>query len=642
MAPLIREWELPETVHANYSVERQNLPGIPEFSDKRIPLLSSLNVFVGPTNSGKSRLLRSWFAKEQPNCIPGFGAMGDLYESQIQLRDFFEDGDDPSVSWLIMLKDIPCILFDSFPCDYPGWSVYRVKTQDRPLGLRNSEFKTKRGKKLNKLTGRYRKNIHKLTDAIADKSENWPRLAYIPILRSLRILDTVDHLGVRTHKDYFSVGRSDEIFGADRAKDIESHLKRQIITGQDYYALVRSHLLGQLADRRRIAEYEKFLGERFFNSKPIALIPFEDNAGNQDALHIKIGDARERPIHEVGDGISQIVLLTLPMFLLGDKPTIFVIEEPEMHLHMGLQRLLVEFILDGPHHENRQVFVTTHSQQFLDMTLETSDISVYRLTSELPELKDDVIETDPNFTIKLVSDDRRPLLRELGIHNSSVLLANCTIWVEGITDRLYIRHFLKLYLETLSPDQARYLEDIHFSFVEYGGANMVHWSIAADDDEEAINVAYLCSSGFLICDSDGAAWKDDRAQRLQTKLGDRFLRLPVREIENLLSEKTILDVVRDYEEREDREEIEPCGEFGQELIDAPIGEYIEAVFFDDDNPSCRKSKSGHPYMAESGTIKDKDGFCRKAIRHLKAYDELTPHAQDVVKKIYEFIHSHQQ
>ena len=70
------------------------------------------------------------------------------------------------------------------------------------------------------------------------------------------------------------------------------------------------------------------------------------------------------------------------------------------------------------------------------------------------------------------------LLKELGVQNSSVFLTNATIWVEGITDRLYLRAYMKKYLSELkrsdtSKDKEKFLkysqlkEDIHYSFVEY-------------------------------------------------------------------------------------------------------------------------------------------------------------------------------
>src|SRR6266481_5930628 len=65
--------------------------------------------------------------------------------------------------------------------------------------------------------------------------------------------------------------------------------------------------------------------------------------------------------------------------------------------------------------------------------------------------------------------------------NSSVFLSNSTIWVEGITDRRYVSHYLDLYQNHLRDESEanslsaprRYRQDLHYSFVEYAGATLL-------------------------------------------------------------------------------------------------------------------------------------------------------------------------
>ena len=89
----------------------------------------------------------------------------------------------------------------------------------------------------------------------------------------------------------------------------------------------------------------------------------------------------------------------------------------------------------------------------------------------------------------------------LGVQNSSVFLSNCTIWVEGITDRHYVKHFLDLHKKENKddPDICDFNEDYHYSFVEYGGNNITHWSFL-DKEETPINVEKLCGRLFLLAD----------------------------------------------------------------------------------------------------------------------------------------------
>ncbi|MCY3010910.1 MAG: hypothetical protein NTY42_13840 [Planctomycetota bacterium] len=122
-------------------------------------------------------------------------------------------------------------------------------------------------------------------------------------------------------------------------------------------------------------------------------------------------------------------------------------------------------------------------------------------------------------------------MKHIGVRPSSVIFANCIIWVEGITDRLYFSRIVEFVLK----QQGRtYTENLHYAFVEYDGGNITHWSFL---DEDGIDVERLCARLLFIADQDSE--KDERHQKLAENLGDRFILLPVRESENLLTPKVI-------------------------------------------------------------------------------------------------------
>jgi predicted ATP-dependent endonuclease of OLD family len=152
------------------------------------------------------------------------------------------------------------------------------------------------------------------------------------------------------------------------------------------------------------------------------------------------------------------------------------IEEPEKLLHPGLQRRLIETLMKQEGFENYQYFMTTHSNHFLDITLDFPEISIYTLTKKIDEGAHD--EKDSKFLIENLKHGDTSVLELLGVRDSSVFLSNCTIWVEGITDRLYFRHYLNLYFDNLSKNNnsARFKEDFHYSFVKYSGGIIAHWS----------------------------------------------------------------------------------------------------------------------------------------------------------------------
>ncbi|MCP5768268.1 ATP-binding protein, partial [Klebsiella pneumoniae] len=76
----------------------------------------------------------------------------------------------------------------------------------------------------------------------------------------------------------------------------------------------------------------------------------------QDVVNIKIGEDKQRPIYELGDGLQQAIILTYETYMKeydedGNKQTYaFFIEEPELHMHAGMVRQLMNFYLNETDH----------------------------------------------------------------------------------------------------------------------------------------------------------------------------------------------------------------------------------------------------------------------------------------------------
>ncbi|QDU76619.1 hypothetical protein Pan97_36720 [Bremerella volcania] len=396
-----------------------------------------------------------------------------------------------------------------------------------------------------------------------------------------------------------------------------------IITGLDFYDVLTDRLLGSLQDREFIREYQEYLSQTFFQNAPVALIPRRDH----DTVNIKVGNEKERPVQSLGDGLQQLIILTLPIFEHRDTPLFLFIEEPDLFLHPGYQRVLIDAILNEP---DRQlyVFVTTHSSQFLDITISENDCSIFRC-SKLVSV-DDGLEHDPRFFVDNASSGDYELLKHLGVRPSSVMFSNCTIWVEGITDRLYFSKYVELLLK---KQGFNYIENLHYSFVEYGGGNITHWSFL---DEDGIDVERLCAKLILISDKDEG--KDDRHDKLAEKLGDRFVRLKVRESENLLTPSVIEAVIRSYED--DGIELKPFKQ--SDYATRYLGRFIDKHILVDMTTSKRYGKLGTSYEDKSGTIKAKVPFCRKALCEINTLNDMSSDAYELASKICDFIAAENQ
>lgn len=608
--------------------------------------LSKVNIFVGANNSGKSRFLRGTFSskgvlnfsppKELVNVEEYYRTVINFMEdlrSNLRKHQFIKGIGDITVEFLdkriINLQKEPLLkegedLFRSFYQVIDEINTLNVGSVITHRGGRLSVSQEAINDLIDKLKGiaqLYQSEISKINYSSKGYIVDFKRV-YIPTLRGLRgykdtIQDNKDIYTERTQKDYFE----------NLSDSLEIH------TGLNLYDEITDMLLGNVQQRHNMVEFQKFLGRSFFENQPVTITPVR----HSDVIKVKIGTEAEKDISDLGDGIQSLIILTFPLFkFLGENLLLFI-EEPELYLHPGMQRKFIEIIMDEQfaHH---QFFFTTHSNHFLDMTLDMDRVSVYKFKKKLGEHSGNVTEEiDATFSIKNVSNEDGSVLQELGVKNSAVLLSNCTIWVEGITDRFYIRRFLKI-LQESNSNLKQFKEDIHYSFVEYSGGNITHWSfldedeIESDEGHASMNAEKICSTLFLISDKDGEK-KKPRQDKLKAVLGDRYYCLDCKEIENILSPDTIKGVIATYE-NEKLDHLKKLDFTQEDYRNRYLGEYIDKELL----PKGTRKRQGK-YSANSGTITNKLEFCKRAIKHIDSYEKLSKDAKDLTEAIYEFIRS---
>lgn len=614
MGYYIKEISLNASRYTNYKMYGEE--------EKVMSNLSKINILVGKNNSGKSRLLRLLLSEKELLFTPANFNLKKLSELFDEFREsllslFKKHGIDGfGKLQKESIENIPSYRFikdgENYLSDFHELIQYAkeakgITSYGSPGTHKTSPTTIKSFQKSLKEIGL---NFEaSLNDVVKEKKIEFSR-AYIPTLRGLRgFEDNEDYYLTRTKKDYFPGDESIAIF-----------------TGLNLYEEVKNLLLGSLEDREKIVDFQKFIGDSFFEGQEVALIP---NV-NSDVLFVKIGHEKEYPIYNLGDGIQSLIILVFPLFKYKGEKLLFFIEEPELYLHPGMQRKFLEIITQKDF-DGYQYFLTTHSNHFLDMTLDMERMSIYSFSKELEEA--DSRERNANFVIENVSNEDDNVLKMLGVRNSAVLLSNCTIWVEGITDRYYIRHFLNLYQKSLDKAPI-YKEDIHYSFVEYSGNNITHWSFLDDEENEkeevfsSIKESRVCGSLFLITDKDSKK-KETRHLKLAEALGERYYCLNCREIENILPASTLKKVIASYEQVEVNQ-LELNQEFtGKTYKSLLLGKFIEGVVKD-------KKRQGS-YSSKSGAVSDKVGFCKRAIAKMESFDDLSEEAKKLSRKLYKFI-----
>ncbi len=326
-------------------------------------------------------------------------------------------------------------------------------------------------------------------------------------------------------------------------KDETSAIKKiYIFTGINLYNQIVNARNGKRKGREDFEKFEKFIGKQFFNTEAFEIVAQlntsekQQNIEENEIINISIEDDDGKNLYELGDGIQSLIILMYSIFMAPDNTVIFI-DEPELNLHPGMQRLFLEQIThEDLTKKNLTYVIATHSNHFLDLTIEKDNISVYSFSKN----------KDNRFLIKNVNAGDNELLRELGVNNSSVFLANCSIWVEGISDRNYIKSFLIAYCKKIGKPLPK--EDIDFAFLEYAGSNLAHYDFD-ENEKESIKAFALNNRILILADNDKGKEEKHKKYKKICELNQENLKYettaPYREIENLLNDEVWENVLID-------------------------------------------------------------------------------------------------
>lgn len=591
--------------------------------------LSRINIFIGTNNSGKSRLLRELFARSDykfsPNSLDFSEFLSSVKKAVQELKMLPKYSQETYVKLISILENSPSTLLYDFQLKH-NISTHEI------IELFNKEYSTAvqwykaRGyaisPQFNDILTIREKYFDAYDNVISEfnSREIDIKRYYIPTLRSLKDISPIGGADSKKYRDIYGEVTKSHYFTSVSTKIYEGIDAAKIFTGLTLYDDINSLVRSEINNRKKKKQFENFLSESFFNNQNVEITSHE-----KGKILIAI-DEEEYPIEQLGDGIQAIIILIYKLFMHQGENAVFFFEEPETHLHPGFQRLFIE-TLRRPEFNSFQYFMSTHSNHFLDITLENDDISVYTFNKK----KDG---DSYKFYVENVAHGDDNVLQLIGANKSSVFLSNCTIWVEGITDRIYLRKYIDLYQnheKSNNPNIRLFKEDYHYSFVEYGGNNITHWSFLDSDDDEHfnINVDRLCAKAFLITDSDNtkSGKKKERQEKLKERLGNRYYCLQSKEIENIISKQVIAQVVHSYEKPDT---VVNFSKFERkDISNQSLGKAIESTV----DGLINKTK----YATESGTINDKLGFAKKAVCFMHSYQDMSKEAQELAQKLYNFI-----
>ncbi len=209
---------------------------------------------------------------------------------------------------------------------------------------------------------------------------------------------------------------------------------------------------------------------------------------DKKTIHVTI-DGTERPIHDLGTGVEQLVILGLASF--GFPGKLVLVDEPELHFHPRAQKRMIRYLNDSV---DANFVFATHSAAILDAI----DADILQVT----------YDGKKSFVRTITSNrEKYEAVRDLGHSPSDLLQTRFAIWVEGPSDRIYLNSWIKRIDGGL-------VEGVDYSILFYGGKILSHHSFS-DEDSELVKAVSLSRAFAVVMDSDR---KPDKPNINKTKI----------------------------------------------------------------------------------------------------------------------------
>lgn len=247
---------------------------------------------------------------------------------------------------------------------------------------------------------------------------------------------------------------------------------------------------------------EKVIEEKLINALNQIIYPDSQFSGirvqqvkdeNNLLWEIFLQEGKQRyALSKMGSGLKTILLTLINLLVIPEikdyrsRKIIYAFEELENNLHPALQRRLFDYLYKYSVENGIKMFLTTHSHVAINAYCNKENAQIYHVIkkngiSSLHKIEDYIAKTS--------------LLDDLDVRASDLLQANGIIWVEGPSDRVYIKKWLEIF------GGGELKEGRDYQIVYYGGRLLTHYS-ADDRQKELLNVLITNRNAAIIIDSD--------------------------------------------------------------------------------------------------------------------------------------------
>jgi predicted ATPase len=225
------------------------------------------------------------------------------------------------------------------------------------------------------------------------------------------------------------------------------------------------------------SDFARFAG---FESFELSVPPAADELN----AHV---NGRAMPISRMGAGIGECLLIMLVTKLAKSLPAlrgappidVVLIEEPELHLHPHLQRLLLDFLIRYAKEGDTQLILSTHSPTVLNV-VQREGGTIYRTAW-------DGDRNEIAVSAASTTDELLAILQSIGASPGDLLQAEKVLWVEGPHDIPAFRAWLS---------KAPSFQNQVVAVVSIGGDS------SASDDFDVAQLKALNPKALVVLDSE--------------------------------------------------------------------------------------------------------------------------------------------
>lgn len=406
--------------------------------DFHVDFEDDLTIIVGENDAGKSSLIECLKVITQGRSVELDDFNHDLnsIEIRVETEDFafkksYQRNDD-----LVEQSDLIAIPTPDYISNVTDW----LQSEDLDTSLEESQDRIKNISRTLGITVRSNSNIENLKSSILDKiggEDVEVEGASFPSFNNIQ-LDGKHFENVSGFfKEVFLKGKQSEIWDEKISEDktIEEFVKETI---NNYSQSIEQ----SITDTGILERMQMFLTDLTeVKIEPI----YQKRDLNIDAKVKFLENGKEVSIDKKGDGTKRRITMALLEYkkeqslLEHDTSTIYLLDEPDTHLHVKAQMEFLDTV-KGFSRNGNQVILTTHSPFIINAVnpkqlrlLENNDNR-----SGVRYLRQDVDVADR-------------VLRSLGVENTYLFFSRHVVIVEGETEEKFLpSYFLKKFNETLS------------------------------------------------------------------------------------------------------------------------------------------------------------------------------------------------